>query len=190
MRVKGFLAGAALALSAFQPVHAEAFISDPGADAATAVYTQACIRNMGHVERVTQWAEAHSLKPVTAGELNQSSRNVKWVFVSGGSKIALLVSPTNQSCTVLADRAGQDGILKGFGALAQSMVAMNGAANVKVKKARTDGQFGSMLTAEFTVARNHFFDHIIGRMVAVERPGGPFQVLLQVEAVDAGAMPK
>jgi hypothetical protein len=190
MRGKGFLAGAALALSAFQPVHAEAFISDSGADAATAVYTQACIRNMGHVERVTQWAEAHSLKPVTAGELNQSSQSVKWVFVSGGSKIALLVSPTNQSCTVLADRAGQDGILKGFGALAQSMVAMNGAANVKVKKARTDGQFGSMLTAEFTVARNHFFDHIIGRMVAVERPGGPFQALLQVEAVDAGAMPK
>jgi hypothetical protein len=70
------------------------------------------------------------------------------------------------------------------------MVAMNGAANVKVNKARTDGQFGSVLTAEFTVARNNFFDHVIGRMVAVERPGGPFQALLQVEAIDAGATSK
>jgi len=180
----------ALAVFAYQSIHAEAFIRDPGADAVTAVYTQACIRNMGHVERVTQWAEAHSLAPVAAGKSSGTDESVKWVFVSGGSKIALVVSASHQSCTVFADRAGQDGILKGFGTLAQSMVAINGAANVKVKKARTEGQFGSVLTAEFTAARNNFFDHVIGRMVAVERPGGPFQALLQVEAVDAGAAPR
>jgi hypothetical protein len=185
--IKSILAGLALAMLEHRPTFAESYISDPGADAATAVFTEACLRTMGHVDRVTQWAQAHSLSPALANGLGGDGQTEKWVFVSGGAKIALVVNSSKQSCTVFADRAAQDGILKGFGTVANSMSALNGSSNVKVEKAKTEGQFGSVLSASFTVARNNFFDHVIGRMVAVERPGGPFQALLQVEAVDAEA---
>jgi hypothetical protein len=190
MQANSILAAAALSMSAHRPVYAGSYFADPAGDAATAVFTQACIRTMGHLERVTQWAEAHSLSPASANGLRGDGQTEKWIFVSGGAKIALVVNSSQQSCTVFADRAAQDGILKGFGTVANSMIALNGSANVKVDKARTEGQFGSVLIASVTVAKNSFFDHIVGRMVAVERPRGPFQALLQMEAVDAEAGPK
>jgi hypothetical protein len=167
-------------LAGFQ---SEAF-ADPAAQFLTKLFITACVPNMGQPTKVREWAQGHQLaeiqNPVALGVFVGSGDNgAAWAIPSAQGSFALSIRGTTQACAVWARTADPAETLTLFQKLIEG-VKRPGIEIAVDKDSVSSTPVGDAHALVYNVTAPNAPTSFEFTLVTAERPGGAFQVSMQV----------
>ena len=177
----------AFALLAFLPAAASA---DPNANSLIHLFNDACIQNMGRPDATRAWAATQRFRVLTHPSVlrlfvgdNPRGKGVAWEVPSlTTARFALSLRGSTEACTVYAERADVKAVESMF--LQEVQGAKRPGIDVRkdVEKV-SKGHFGLVKQLIYIVTTTGNVDKGYEFIfTTAERPGGPYQVSVQIVA--------
>jgi hypothetical protein len=201
MRTFGLAAAVALA---FVPAMVRA-ADDPAAQYSLALFDQACLQNFGHLDRVHDWAQSRNLAPIVnplALEIYLGSRPASvtnehaiagggvvnlgraWAIPEPSGRFVLSTRYDPESCIAWAQVADPAQVEAGF----ERLVERSSRPGVRVtveqdKRVEVPSASVHLQVVRFWAGGPETSFALA--LATVNRPGGPFQAMIQIQRVIA-----
>ena len=161
-----------------------AYGSESNADFLMQLFTDACIPNKGHPERVRAWAAAQHLQEMTAPQaiklfVGDGPNGIAWRIPSPQGNFALSIRGTTQGCTAWARTADPAEVTALFTKLIEASTRPNVEIGVESDKT-TPTPYGDSRALVYHLYPQSGKTGFGLMMVTVEREGSPMQAELQI----------
>lgn len=165
---------------------AGAHADDQRANSLVGVFTQACLPNVGNPRAVRAWAAEKHLTPVTNPDgqrmfIGDGSDGAAWFFQVADVPAVLSIRSQTQACAIYGEAADPVVFREWFEMIVRSLTTTPGIKATTLREDDQIGQYGHRVGKVVLVAP---FEHPptgrIFTLITNERPGGAYQVTLQL----------
>jgi hypothetical protein len=154
------------------------------------LFSQACLKNLFHPERVRSWATDHHLTSVQSAEAvavyaGAGEGGAVWSAPMPSGLFVLALRAQTQACAVFADKADPGAVEAYVGQLMDAQKRTGSAVTV-VKEDQTPTPFGRRHAILYMVGGSGSPTMSLFVVITNERPGGPYQATVQVVGKERG----
>jgi hypothetical protein len=163
-------------------------IADPAAELLTKLFAVACVPNLGHPDKVREWAQSHQLAEIKESAalglfVGPGDKGAAWAVPSTQGSFALSIRGTTQACAVWARTADPEETLALFQKLIDG-VKRSGIEITVDNDTVTPTSVGNAHTLVYNVTAPNAPTSFEFTLLTAEHAGGAFQASMQ--AAQAG----
>ena len=163
---------------------------DPQVADATRLFSQGCVDHIGDPGGTRAWADGQGFPRIGPGPLTEvligpGDKGAAWMIPGEGPHLALSIRGRTEACAVWAERADPVEATTIF----RRIMAGTERPGVRVERqpdATRTTPYGALRTEMYQVSGNQPGRALVFTLITVERPGGVFQVNMQVAVARTG----
>lgn len=152
-------------------------------------FSDACLRHLGDLDGVTDWAKAHGLSPLAGpsqaleaytGDANGSAWSIRGKFTDG----VVALRANTGACAIFGERADPDAFARAYDKIVASVAAQLGTTDVETpqRDVAEPSTFGRHVAKVRRVSGRGKIVSVV--LLTYERPGGPYQVGMAISQMD------
>jgi hypothetical protein len=157
---------------------------EPSADFLTKLFMDVCVPNMGHPDKVRQWANERHLEPVIEPTalrvfVGPGGKGGAWAVPAQGGSFALAIRGTTEGCAVWARTAHPGEVEGNFKKIIEGVNRPGLKISIE-RNTASPSPVGQARALVYSIFANNAKTGFVFTMLTAERPGGAFQASLQV----------